>query len=79
MFDFTLAITWLLYMKNHYKAYRSLRGGLWVRFDDGSWVRCKWYYPHVGTLIRHPQDGGQFSVKLNNIVRIETYPWGHTK
>lgn len=79
MFDFTLAIRWVLYRKNHCKAYRSFRGGLWVRFDDGAWVRCKWYYPHVGEYIRHPQDKGMFSIKLNNIVKLENYAWGHTK
>lgn len=79
MFDFALTVTWLLYMKNHYRFYRFCRGGLWVNFDDGSWVRCQWYYPHVGEYIRHPQDGGMFSVKLSNIVKIEKYLHGHTK
>ena len=79
MIDWTLLIFWFRYMKNHYKLYRVVRGGLWVNFDDDTWVRCKWYYPHVGAYIQHPQDGGMFSVKLTNIVKIENYKWGHTK
>ncbi len=79
MFDWILALTWCLYIKNHSKAYRFCRGGLWVHFDNDSWVRCKWYYPHVGEYIEHPQDKGMFSVKLKNIVRLEDYPWGHAK
>ena len=79
MFDLPTFIVWVLYMKNHYKLYRFLRGGLWVHFDDGSWIRCQWYYPHVGELIRHPQDGGMFSVKLKNIIKHENYSHGHIK
>lgn len=79
MIDWTVLIPWFLYMRNHYRVWRFIKGGLWVHFDNGSWVHCKWYYPYVGEYIRHPQDGGMFSVKLNNIVKLENYSWGHTK
>lgn len=74
-----LALQWLWYMRCHYKVWRFVTGGLWVHFDDGTWVPCKWSYPHVGEYITHPQDGGMFSVKLSNIAKIENYSWGHTK
>jgi hypothetical protein len=74
-----LALQWLWYTKADWKLWRVFWGGLWVHFDNGTWVRCQWYYPHVGEYIRHPQDGGMFSVKLKNIVKLENYSWGHTK
>ena len=79
MFDWGLFITWVLFIKGHYKIYRFCTGGLWIHFDNDTWVRCKWYYPHVGEYVKHPQDGGMFSVKLSNIVTIENYSHGHTK
>lgn len=74
-----LALQWLLYTRSSYRLYRLALGGLWVYFDSGDWVRCKWAYPHVGEYITHPQDGGMFSVRLSNIVKLENYKHGHTK
>lgn len=74
-----IELEYLWYMRVYYKWYRFCLGGLWVHFDNDTWVRCKWYYPHVGTYIRHPQDDGMFSVKLSNIVKLENYSHGHTK
>lgn len=73
MTDWVLAVKWLVYMRERYKLWRFAIGGLWVNFDNDSWVRCRWCYGHTGEYLEHPQDGGMFSVKLRNIVAIENY------
>ena len=70
------ALAWIWYNRRYYKLWRFITGGLWVNFNDDTWVRCRWHPLHVGEYITHPQDGGMFSVKLSNIVALENYSWG---
>lgn len=67
-------------MQSHtkYKLYRFLKGGLWVFFDTGDWVNTTWSIKEKG-CIYHPQDGGQFHKRFNQIKTIEDYKHGHDR
>jgi len=68
-------IKWVLYILPNYKAYRFLKGGLWVLFTDGNWVKTHWLKDQEGYM-KHPQDGGSFHKSLKYIVKIESYSHG---
>lgn len=73
--DIIFQIKWIAYNLPHYKIYRFIKGGVWVLFTDGNWVKTQWIKEQEGYL-RHPQDGGTFHKSLKYIIRIESYNHG---
>lgn len=58
--------------------YRMLRGGLWLKFYTGEWVRCTWARDNEW-YIMNPHDGGMFHIAFNGIIEVENYLYGHKK
>ena len=55
-----------------FRIWRVIRGGMWIKFTNDEWSRCKWIKRVVDGYIKNPH-GGEFHKSFKEIVRIEEY------
>jgi len=59
-----------------FRIWRVMRGGLWLKFTNNEWSRCKWIERLIPGYIANPY-GGEFHRSFKEIVKVEEYWHGH--